>query len=311
MSWSHNAAQQSIDISGTTAQSILRFNEPAAADFWFEADIEFLTDPGVNRHVGLWMMTGNGSEGLRIVHWTDKWRIDQWGAAFDNEVQVAPRITDGTKPFDGPAAPTFNAGERRVLRFEVASGAFDEHGAPTYRVMRFKVDGVTIFVSDWSTPKAKLIPGVFVYQGTARVHSISGDTPSGLSAVPSSASVSYQDEFDRINSPCSNQWSAEGGYNTFAINDAPHRRNVHFGGAGKIVGTVKEKSTPTNVPLVRRVQLYSEVTRLLVGETWSDSAGTYAFTGIDMLQKYTVISYDHTGIYRAVVADNLSPEMMT
>ena len=44
MSATHNGAQQSIDISAPNAQSILRFNEAAHGDFWFEADIELLTD---------------------------------------------------------------------------------------------------------------------------------------------------------------------------------------------------------------------------------------------------------------------------
>jgi hypothetical protein len=37
MSATHNSAQQSIDISAPNSQSILRFNETAHGDFWFEA----------------------------------------------------------------------------------------------------------------------------------------------------------------------------------------------------------------------------------------------------------------------------------
>ncbi|WP_257645679.1 hypothetical protein [Ottowia beijingensis] len=68
MSATHNSAQQSIDISAPNSQSILRFNETAHGDFWFEADVELLTDPSARKHIGLWMTTGNGSEGYRFAH---------------------------------------------------------------------------------------------------------------------------------------------------------------------------------------------------------------------------------------------------
>ena len=37
---------------------------------------------------------------------------------------------------------------------------------------------------------------------------------------------------------------------------------------------------------------------------------TYVFDRIDPTLRYTVLSYDHTNAYRAVVADNLVPEPM-
>lgn len=88
------------------------------------------------------------------------------------------------------------------------------------------------------------------------------------------------------------------------------RRNAYFSGPGVIAGTVKEKGTPDR-PLVRRVQLISENTRLLVAETWSDAAGDYRFEFIDPAQRYTVVSYDHEHLYRAVIADNLQPQLMS
>ena len=85
--------------------------------------------------------------------------------------------------------------------------------------------------------------------------------------------------------------------------------DIHFSGHGFIAGTVKEKGQPDQ-PLVRRVQLVSENTRVLVAETWSDTEGAYRFDLIDPSQRYTVVSYDHKQMYRAVIADNLRPEMM-
>lgn len=86
--------------------------------------------------------------------------------------------------------------------------------------------------------------------------------------------------------------------------------DLYDGGRGQIVGTVKEKSTPTNVPLRRKVRLFHEFSGRFVRETWSDDAGNYAFTGIDPTQRYTVVSYDYLQNYRAVIADNILPEVM-
>lgn len=86
-------------------------------------------------------------------------------------------------------------------------------------------------------------------------------------------------------------------------------RNIHFGGNGQISGTVKEKGQPDQ-PLVRQVLLYSENTHTLVASTWSEADGTYRFDRLDREQRYTVISTDYRQLYRAVIADNLKPELM-
>lgn len=81
------------------------------------------------------------------------------------------------------------------------------------------------------------------------------------------------------------------------------------GGAGVITGTVEEKATP-NIPLHRKVRLHREVDGLLVRETWSNATtGAYVFTDINPAYTYTVIAYDYARNYRAVGADNLTPEV--
>jgi hypothetical protein len=81
------------------------------------------------------------------------------------------------------------------------------------------------------------------------------------------------------------------------------RRDISFGGSGRIAGTVKEKGTPDQ-PLQRRVQLFDETRSLLVAQTWSNpTTGAYLFENIDPTLTYTIISYDHTGTYRAVIAN--------
>lgn len=85
------------------------------------------------------------------------------------------------------------------------------------------------------------------------------------------------------------------------------RRDIPFGGSGRIAGTVKEKGTPDQ-PLQRRVQLYDETRSLLVAQTWSNpNTGAYLFENIDPTLTYTIISYDYTGTYRAVIANGQKP----
>lgn len=75
---------------------------------------------------------------------------------------------------------------------------------------------------------------------------------------------------------------------------------------GRIVGTVKRKDTPSNIPLARRVRLYRDVDGMFIAETWSNDNGDYVFEYIEEGMAYTAIAYDHTHFYRAVAADNLT-----
>jgi hypothetical protein len=88
-------------------------------------------------------------------------------------------------------------------------------------------------------------------------------------------------------------------------------RNIYFAGNGRITGNVREKGTATNAPVHRRVVLIDERTRLLMQEQWSDAAtGSYNFINVDHTHTFTVLSYDHTGAFRAVVADGQIPELI-
>ena len=85
-------------------------------------------------------------------------------------------------------------------------------------------------------------------------------------------------------------------------------KDLYFGGRGVITGTVKEKHTPTNTPVYRRVRLIRDRDGLFIRETWSDPVtGAYSFPDIDAAETYTALSYDHTGNFRAVAADKLIP----
>jgi len=314
-----------------------RFNETAHGDFWFEADVELLTDPSARKHIGLWMTTGNGSEGYRFAHLDGSWSVSRWNSGFGDGAAVSGSINEGAKPVAGVAdvAPTFSVGQRLILRCEVIVGAFDANGVPWARLIQFKAGGVLMIQIGDAAYRGKLIPGVFLYGATARVHAIAGDVPSGLPAFPATVSVNAADDLlplaggstsvlpdpaadigvnadcdlMRLNSPNSELWNRGGGYDWHFHAIPNGRKNIHFSGHGFIAGTVKEKGQPDQ-PLVRRVQLVSENARVLVAETWSDATGAYLFELIDPSQRYTVVSYDYKQMYRAVIADNLRPEMM-
>lgn len=89
------------------------------------------------------------------------------------------------------------------------------------------------------------------------------------------------------------------------------RYNFIVGGNGRVRGTVKEDSTPTDIPLRRLVRLYRERDGMLMREQWSDATtGAYDFKDVELGEKYTVLAYDYPHNYRAVAADNLAPEAM-
>lgn len=85
-------------------------------------------------------------------------------------------------------------------------------------------------------------------------------------------------------------------------------RDMQYGGDGTITGTVKVAGTPSNVPVSRKVRLIRDVDAICIREVWSDPvSGVYTFTDIDRTVSYTVLSYDYTESFRAVVADRVVP----
>ena len=81
-------------------------------------------------------------------------------------------------------------------------------------------------------------------------------------------------------------------------------------GSYRITGTTKNKAMPSDIPVARRVRLHEQSSGRLVRETWSDATtGAYSFTGL-RLTAYYVVSFDHTGAFGGVIADNLTPEPM-
>lgn len=104
--------------------------------------------------------------------------------------------------------------------------------------------------------------------------------------------------------------SAPPAFSTRRVAPTVALRRYYDGGFGRISGTVEERANPTDRPLSRRVRLFHEVSGRFVAETWSDAAGAYAFEGLDLTQRYSVVAYDYAANYRAVIADNIQPEQM-
>lgn len=100
--------------------------------------------------------------------------------------------------------------------------------------------------------------------------------------------------------------------NFSGLRQAPIFKKGPFGadlavGVGYIRSTVKKKSDPVNLPLRRRVRLYSEIDGRLLRETWSRASdGMYEFLNLDPTARYTVVAYDYEHNYRASIADNLT-----
>lgn len=87
--------------------------------------------------------------------------------------------------------------------------------------------------------------------------------------------------------------------------------DLHFGGRYQITGTLKIDDTPTDVPVARRAFLLVEPGLNRIGATFSDPVtGAYAFTNLSNAYRYTVLALDYTHTYRAVVADNITPDAM-
>jgi hypothetical protein len=81
------------------------------------------------------------------------------------------------------------------------------------------------------------------------------------------------------------------------------------GGTYRISGTLKTKGTP-DAPVMRRVYLFDHASWRVVRDQWSDPAtGAYSFDWIRM-GKFFVVAFDYLQDYRAVIADNLTPEPM-
>jgi hypothetical protein len=89
----------------------------------------------------------------------------------------------------------------------------------------------------------------------------------------------------------------------------PSGTDEQDGGAYRVTGTTKVKGTP-DLAVSCRVRLHDQLSGRVVREVWSTAGtGAYSFKRIRMGTFY-VISLDHTGAFRAVIADGQIPELI-
>lgn len=75
---------------------------------------------------------------------------------------------------------------------------------------------------------------------------------------------------------------------------------------GSITGTVKQKNSPINTPLVRPLALLNSRFEV-IARTQSNFTGDYSFNGLARNVPYTVVATDTAKLYRAVIADEIYP----
>lgn len=69
------------------------------------------------------------------------------------------------------------------------------------------------------------------------------------------------------------------------------------------------KVTVENItPVSRKVRLYDLNNGRLVGETWSDEAGNYRFSGLVAGKRYFAVAHDHTEVYNAAIQDRITAD---
>ena len=300
----YNAAQKAVDLSPSAYEYGMwdLTSVALAVTGEVEVDIETISTATGAHALGVWLVDGstpavtngilagysNGSGVTYMGGWTG-------GTAWAGN---SPSVTNNTfRPFAAMA-------ERHTLNVRW------DMGSPSAKSRaELRVDGSLILVAPPPNNFVSLRPSVFTYSGAVRLHSIKvWDAPRapmsdlGCSLLPRAVG------FLGLGSP---QARLPGGPATFLRSGVVGIRNTYFGGNGRVQGTVKESKSPSNVPLRRRVQLIDESTRMLVREVWSDGGtGAYDFNDVDANAKFTVITYDHLHNYRAVIADNITPELM-
>lgn len=305
LSVAYNAGAGAVDLSNAASGWSLWdiTSIPLSAAGEVEVDLEFVADysGGLNYRAGaIYAVAGDAavSNGFMFYHLTTQWTLVAWRSAssWTGTTNESVTVQNTSEVFT-------TAGDRRVLTLRwdmgVASNVF---AVEAYINGVLRGVGVNRYTS--------LRPGVGMYSSAVRVHSIKvWDAPQvALTTAIAGKAVGLTG----TKSLASSDWATTPNFNKRGL-QAPSRFDTitGVGGRGRIQGTVNERATPTNTPLARLVVLIDEYTGFQCAETWSDGiTGAYEFQYVRMDRTYTVISYDHTSTYRAVIADKQIPEFV-
>ena len=302
----HNATAEAVDLVFGAYQTFWHMLQADFADdFWFELDVELVSKTAAAWHLGFWLYSNTATsatgnyEGHRLAHnlsgSIQSWQRSSW--------------TNGGSEYSSVHGTEFRedwlaAGQRRTLRVD-GRRVQTQIGGRWYWIFSVTTDGNRVMY-ECRRDFASLRPAIFGYGCTLRVHGIKGAIGSAitLGELPA-AGVGRA----MLGSALPRTNRGEERVGAAGIRKMPanlYRHNILFCGGGKITGTVKQKAGSTNTPVWRRVVLVDEKTLTVVRETWSDPVtGAYSFTQVALGRPFTVFSYDHTGGFRAVVADSV------
>jgi hypothetical protein len=270
----YNSTAQAADLVFGSNQTFWHLLQATfETDFWFEFDVELIGKTATPWYVGAFLYsntttsaTGN-YEGHRLTIHDYSGSLHGWHrSSFTNALVQYDTNLASAQFFEDWMA----VGARKVLRFDARRAA----GANNWLVQASR-DGVPV-MSDLRADRASLRPAIYGFGISLRIHRVSGAIGSSLpEPLPTTRG------------------------------DAVALRNHHlnFSGGGRVVGTVKRVG---DLPVARRVCLLDERTRVVVAETWSNPlTGAYTFDQVSTGRAYTVMSYDHTGVFNAVVASGV------
>jgi hypothetical protein len=296
----YNATEQTADLVFDANNSFWHMLQADfATDFWFEYDVELVAKSITDWNFGIYLYSNTASSATGNYE-GHRQRIVQYSSP--NHSWVMSSITNANVVYNTATASAqfyenwMAIGARQVLRFDVRK--FPQATGDTGHAwhVRASRNGVPV-VEHLRYDLASLRPAIHGWGITMRIHSVAGNIGSALAEPVTGAFVPNSDDLLRMR-------GGERGdptYTALPLTAASFR--TLYSGHGRIVGTVKRRG---DIPWARRVSLIDEVTRYTIAETWSDPVtGAYSFEQVDINRKYTIISYDHTGEFGAVIANGI------
>jgi hypothetical protein len=301
----HNAAQEAADLVFASNQSFWQILQAEfAIDFWFELDVELVAKTISQWHFGFWLYSNQGTnntgnyEGHRVAYnaysgSNHSWQRCSWtngGSEYNN--------LHSAEFFDNWVAA--GAGQRRTIRLDARRTGV---GGNNWWVLRVS-HSCQVVAYEYRRDFGALRPAIFGYGCTLRIHSVKGALDSVITETELPKAIANTGGPDHLH--IRKQERVETTVRARRHDQVLPRVHQFLSGNGKVEGTVKQKGSPTNIPVWRRVVLIDEKSQTLFRETWSDrTTGAYCFDQVALGRNYAVLSYDHTGAFRAVVADSV------
>lgn len=296
----YNATYQAIDcpgfnytFAGVSTLTKTNFDNNCV----YEADLELVADRAGNKIVGL-SLVSNFTSGV-IASYIFYHFNASWYAAITTRYSDHTDVSSTILSLTPLSNPTFNVGERKVLKIEFQYGLY-----------RCYVDGTEIFRFSNVTITG-LMPAVYYGNATLRIHSmkfqVGDDAVVSLSTLKSgfvwanneTRSQAWPGEISLH--PIQQQPAKSFSVSSLSALFSPPKRDE----LGYLSGQVTRKKVPAAGQLV-----YCFDERFnLVAEKVSDANGMYRFDGLLKQKLYTVIAQDNFDFkYAPVGADRRTPE---